>query len=207
MPPLLLSVVVHEVAHARTALAFGDPTAHRLGRTSLNPLVHLDPIGTLALIFIGFGWAKPVPVDYRNLHPARLGNIMVSLAGPLSNLSLAILCGLTIKILYAFLDQHSFAASETVLDVLFYTFAVNVALCVFNLVPLFPLDGHHILRELLPHHKRAAFMQWQVRFGMIALMAMLLGPRLLGGFFAQPIPNPIGFVIGKAVRLLGVLIG
>ena len=206
MPPLLLSVVVHEVAHARTALAFGDPTAHRLGRTSLNPLVHLDPIGTLALIFIGFGWAKPVPIDPGNLHPPRLGNIMVSLAGPLSNLGLAVVCGLVLKILYSWPGLHSFTGSDMLINVLSYTFAVNVVLCVFNLVPLYPLDGHHILREMLPHYLRTAFMQWQVRYGVMVLMALLLGPRLLGGFFEQPIPDPVGLVIGKAIRLLAAII-
>ncbi len=206
MPPLLLSIVLHEVAHARTALSFGDPTAHRLGRTSLNPLVHLDPIGTLALFFIGFGWAKPVPIDPRNLHPPRLGNIMVSLAGPLSNLGLAVVCGLVLKILYAWPGLHNFAGSDMLINVLFYTFAVNVVLCVFNLVPLFPLDGHHILRELLPYYWQAAFMRWQVRFGMLTLMALLFGPRLLGGFLKQPVPNPISLVIGQAIGLLDALI-
>ena len=206
MPPLLFSIVVHEVAHARTALFFVDPTAQRLGRTSLNPLVHLDPIGTLALLFIGFGWAKPVPVDYRNLHPPRLGNIMVSLAGPLSNLSLAVICGVLLKILFVLPGLENYAAAETLVNVLFYTFAVNVALCAFNLLPLFPLDGHHILRELLPYHKRMAFMQWQMQFGTTALMALVLGPQLLSYLFKQPIPSPIGLVIGKAIHLLASLI-
>ena len=84
-PPLLLSLTVHEFAHARTALAFGDPTAKAMGRVSLNPLVHLDPIGTIVLLVTrAFGWAKPVPINPANLHPRRLGDIAVSAAGPAS---------------------------------------------------------------------------------------------------------------------------
>ena len=144
LPPLIFSLVIHEYAHARTAWSFGDPTAKHMGRLTLNPLAHLDPIGTLALVFIGFGWAKPVPVNPLNLHPRRLGDIAVSLAGPMSNLLLAVVSFLLYRgwaMLYArqLIGQ---AVYEPVSDSLFLLGIINVLLCTFNLIPLFPLDGH-----------------------------------------------------------------
>src|ERR1035437_8633090 len=107
IPLLIFSLVVHECAHARTALAFGDPTAKNMGRITLNPLPHLDFMGTLCLIFSGFiGWAKPVPVNPYNLHPRRLGDIAVSFAGPASNLSLALIFGLILKGMVAIAMAH-----------------------------------------------------------------------------------------------------
>ena len=101
---MLISLTLHELAHARTALAFGDPTAQMMGRISLNPLRHLDPIGSIALVLsmmagAGIGWAKPVPVNPANLQPRRLGDIMVSLAGPMANLGLAVAAGLLLRLM------------------------------------------------------------------------------------------------------------
>ena len=211
-PPLLMSLAVHEMAHARTALAFGDPTAKLMGRCTLNPLAHLDPIGTLALLFVGFGWAKPVPVNPANLTPRRLGHIAVSVAGPFSNLGLAVLAGLGLRAMiswgpgveeYPWLDLVHYA--------LLWTMLVNLVLFAFNLIPLFPLDGHHILRESLPTtDHRMAYMNWQMRYGRMLLLALILGPgvlRLATG--KDDIVGPIGLFIthvGKPMmsRLLGV---
>jgi Zn-dependent protease len=210
LPPLLLSLTVHEFAHARTALAFGDPTARDQGRVSLNPLVHLDLIGTLCIVLTGmFGWAKPVPVNPHNLHPPRLGDIAVSLAGPLSNLMIAVVTGLVLRVWFVYGPGVGARAYSIVYVILLTTATVNVLLCVFNLIPLFPLDGHHVVREVLPWNQRAAFMQWQMRFGSILLMALIFGPRLLLMVTRNPnIPDPLGWIFDSVrwvvLRLVGI---
>jgi Zn-dependent protease len=180
LPPLLLSLVIHEYAHARTALAFGDTTARDQGRLTLNPMAHLDPVGTLCLILAHFGWARPVPVNPHRLHPPRIADIMVSLAGPASNLAIAVICGVALRVLYW---QIGVPQTESVLglvyQMLMLTMIVNVALCVFNLIPLFPLDGHHIVREQLSPLGKQSFMEWQGRYGQFVLMALIVGPRFL----------------------------
>jgi len=180
-PPLLLSLTLHEYAHARVALAFGDTTARDNGRVTLNPLAHLDFMGTMMLLFSGImGWAKPVPVNPNNLYPRRLGDIMVSAAGPLTNLVLAIIVSLALRG-WHFLGPRDAASYEIVWTVLYFTARANLCLCFFNLLPLFPLDGHHIVRELLPPHKQRDFMQWQVRFGGLILIGLIIVPRMVGG--------------------------
>lgn len=191
-PPLLMSLTIHEFAHARTALAFGDPTALQAGRVSLNPLRHLDPIGTLCMFFAFVGWAKPVPVDLSNLHPRGLGNFSVSLAGPASNLMLAILSATVLRIVIPNVPEYylgQLCVQSAVLLMLVLLLVVNIGLCIFNLVPLFPLDGSHILQELLPFHLQHRYIMWQRRFGMYALGALIFLPR-----FAH-IPSPVFYVV------------
>lgn len=209
LPPLLLSLTVHEFAHARMALAFGDPTAKAMGRVTLNPLRHLDPVGTLVLIFSGFiGWAKPVPVNPNNLHPRRLGDIAVSLAGPLSNLLLAIVAGLLLRGWIAWGDPAS-GLWENGYQLLTRTLIVNICLCVFNLIPLFPLDGHHVLREILPARNRQDFMHWQMRYGMFMLMGLIFAPRLVdvlsqGKMYFNPLGDVLGFIFKHVLAPLGL---
>lgn len=201
-PPLLLSLTLHEYAHARVALAFGDPTAKNNGRVTLNPLPHLDPIGTIMLLFSGImGWARPVPVNPFNLHPRRLGDIMVSAAGPLTNLALAIIAGLSLRAWYAWVSRDH-AAFATVHMLLYYTTLANLGLCFFNLLPLFPLDGHHIVRELLPPHKQDAFMRWQLRFGGMILMVLIIGPHLVRAVTGRAITSPLSLYLGHVIEPL-----
>ena len=192
LPALLFSLVIHEYAHARTALAFGDRTAYHQGRLTLNPLAHLDPIGTLCIFLVNFGWARPVPVNPLNLYPRKLGDIAVSLAGPFSNLGLAIAAALLTRLWWAF--GHRVASPDTVDAVARYVLvlaSVNVMLFTFNLIPLFPLDGHHVVRELLPIDSQHGFMDWQIRFGRMLLMAMIFVPALL-----PQMPDLLGTVFG-----------
>jgi len=187
-PGLLFSLTIHEYAHARVALAFGDPTAYCLGRVSLNPLRHLDPIGTIMIFLIGFGWAKPVPVNSANLRPPRLGDIAVSLAGVGSNFLFAVILAAGFRILSVsgvFEGEHGKLASYVILR----TIGINIILCLFNLIPLFPLDGHHVARELLPPSQRGRFMEWQVRYGRIILIGFLVLPAFVPGM-----PDPLGIV-------------
>ncbi|MHC4985180.1 MAG: site-2 protease family protein [Planctomycetota bacterium] len=203
-PGLLFSLTIHEYAHARVALLFGDPTAYYQGRVSLNPLRHLDPIGTLMIFLIKFGWAKPVPVNPANLNPRGIGDIAVSLAGPFSNLAFAAMLGVMVRVALAsgFLVDKPWG--ETALTMVLVTMAVNIVLCVFNLIPLFPLDGHHVLREILPAGQRYGYMAWQMRYGQMVLLALLFVPRLLqipgilGMVFDYVIPPVMQFLTGVA---------
>ena len=203
LPLLIFSLVIHEYAHARTALEFGDHTAHYLGRVTLNPLAHLDPMGTLCLIFIGFGWAKPVPVNPLRLNPRKWGNIAVSMAGVASNLLMAIVAALLLRAWWTFGPAENQKAFTFVYMCLLRLASINLVLCTFNLLPLFPLDGHHVVRELLPANKQGPFMAWQMRFGMIALMALLFAPRLLSHLTRRSdIPDPLGWMLVSVRSLL-----
>jgi len=136
--PLLYSIIIHELAHGWVAYKMGDPTAKLLGRLSLNPLKHLDPIGTLMLFVVGFGWAKPVPVNFSNLRGSRKGFVFVSAAGIAANTLLAFTAVLLSRLLSP--------SPAGVLALLFYYMAqVNIMLAAFNLIPIPPLDGSKIL--------------------------------------------------------------
>jgi Zn-dependent protease len=136
--PLLYSVIIHEVAHGWVALKMGDQTAKWLGRLTLDPRKHLDPIGTLMLFVFGFGWAKPVPVNFNNLRDFRKGLIFVSAAGIAANIVLAFLSLLALRLLHPF----PFGITSTVLT---YLAQINILLASFNLIPIPPLDGSKIL--------------------------------------------------------------
>lgn len=136
--PLLYSIIFHELAHGWVAYRMGDPTAKWMGRLSLNPLKHLDPIGTLMLFIFGFGWAKPVPVNFDNLRDTRKGLILVSSAGITANLLLAFLAFFLFRLL-------SPEPSGVLSTPLYYLAQINIILASFNLIPIPPLDGSKIL--------------------------------------------------------------
>jgi Zn-dependent protease len=141
--PLLYSIILHELAHGWVAYRMGDATAKWLGRLSLNPLKHLDPIGTLMLFIFGFGWAKPVPVNFNNLHDVRKGLILVSSAGIVVNMLLAFLAFFLFRLL-------SPAPLGVLATLLFYLAQINIILASFNLIPIPPLDGSKILMGFVP---------------------------------------------------------
>ncbi len=154
---LVFALVLHELGHAAAALYFGDDTAKRMGRLTLNPLAHLDPLGTLLLLFVGFGWAKPVPINPLRFRNYRLGLFVVSIAGILVNLVLAVLAALLLKALFARFPGEVLAAfqgANTMVGSLalavYYFASLNLVLAVFNLLPIPPLDGSKILQSLLP---------------------------------------------------------
>ena len=163
--PLLYSIILHEVAHGWVAYLFGDDTAKRTGRLSLNPLAHLDPVGTLALFLIGFGWAKPVPVVYTNLRNFRLGLVCVSLAGCVMNIMIASAAVLLLQ--FSPVKTNPMAAS-----VLVVIFRINIMLGSLNLIPIPPLDGSRILLGILPE-KAQRVLLWLEPYGMIILFALL----------------------------------
>lgn len=153
--PALFAVTLHEVSHGYVAERLGDPTARLLGRLTLNPIRHLDPIGTLALLIFGFGWARPVPVNFNNLNHPKQGMIWVALAGPVTNFAAAILSALFLRALS--LLAESGVPMETAARFLEplelmagFSLYINVILGVFNLVPIPPLDGGRVMTGILP---------------------------------------------------------
>lgn len=155
--PVIMSLSVHEWAHARAAFALGDETAYRLGRLTLNPLSHIDPIGTFLLPLLGipFGWARPVPFEPTKFHknvPMARGAMMVALAGPVSNLAIALIAIIILSILHPQLQATDLPMTlPPEIEFLRMMFVINVMLAAFNLLPVFPLDGSHILKGLLPY--------------------------------------------------------
>lgn len=182
--PVLLAVTFHEAAHGYVADKLGDPTARMAGRISANPLRHVDPFGTvvlpgLLLVLsspILFGWAKPVPVDFRRLHQPRRDMILVAAAGPGSNLLMA--CIATILIYGAFLLPSDIG--NWVGHNLLNAIRINLVLMIFNLIPLPPLDGGRIVTGLLPYHLAVQYAQLE-RFGLLILIGMLFLLPLIGG--------------------------
>ena len=154
LPMILMAFTFHEYSHARVALALGDPTAADQGRVSLNPLVHVDIVGLIALLWFKFGWAKPVPVNPSNLHAAhprnfRWAELAVAAAGPVSNLLLAGVLRLAILALSAF-PVFSTGMLHVLAGMIVAGMIVNVGLFVLNLIPIYPLDGFTMLRNALP---------------------------------------------------------
>ncbi|MBI5642399.1 MAG: site-2 protease family protein [Deltaproteobacteria bacterium] len=178
-PPILLALTVHECAHAWVAYKLGDPTAKMLGRVTLNPLKHLDPIGTLALFFSGlFGWAKPVPINPRNFKHISRDMMWVAIAGPLSNLALAAVSAVIFKIFlmggFDFLSAVPGAYRPLYL-MAELSIVLNVSLAVFNMVPIPPLDGSKVLSNLLPARNAFAFSRLEPYGFMILLVLIMSG--------------------------------
>ena len=165
-PAILFGLTIHEFSHGWVAWRLGDPTAKLMGRLTLNPLKHLDPIGTIALFLVHFGWAKPVPIDPRSFrHPTR--DMAISgLAGPAANLLTAAVSGLILRVLILF-QVGGFLATLTSYFVLF-----NLILCFFNLIPIPPLDGSRLLYHLLPPNLAAGYARIE-RYGFIILIGII----------------------------------
>ncbi|HYJ33094.1 MAG TPA: site-2 protease family protein [Candidatus Binatia bacterium] len=175
IPPILFALTVHEFSHAYVASRMGDPTARLLGRLTLNPLAHLDPIGTILLLIAGFGWAKPVPVDARYLAHPRRDMMWIALAGPASNVVLAALFGTLLRAVdgNAYLSQTIMGAA--LVDMVRYSVYLNLMLAVFNLIPIFPLDGSRILTGLLPARAAERYRALEPIGPMLLLGLILIG--------------------------------
>jgi len=188
LPVLLFSVIVHECAHGYVAEWWGDPTARMLGRLTLNPIPHIDLFGSILvpglLLLSGssilFGWAKPVPVTPQNFRDRRMGDITVSLAGPASNILLALI--LTGVLGVASLLSGPAGVSGPVLALCYYGILLNFVLAVFNLLPIPPLDGSHVVANLLPRPAAYAY-QSLGQYGLLIVFLLLFIPGLLGTIF------------------------
>jgi len=198
LPVLLFSLTFHEAAHAWMAQRLGDPTARMLGRLSLNPMVHLDPFGTLMLVLsdFRFGWAKPVPVDVRNFADPKRGIFLTAAAGPASNIILAVGCGLVFRLLIAgaFGDALSEGFARTLARMFGLGLVMNLSLATFNLIPLPPLDGSKILFGLAPRHWELGVMRLE-RVGPMILMGLIFAGFMLNF-------SPIWMLIGPIVATL-----
>jgi len=182
IPVLLFALVFHEYAHGYVAYRLGDPTAKNMGRLTFNPLVHLDPFGAIMILLIGFGYAKPVPVDMRYLRDPRRDMMKIAAAGPIANIILAFISGLIIRILAS--NFPELLGLNALTRVLVLSTQVNIALAVFNMIPIPPLDGSQILSMYMiktqPEfvHKLQRYGP-QVLFGVIAL-GFFTGISILG---------------------------
>jgi Zn-dependent protease len=179
-PPILLALTFHEYAHAYVANRFGDDTAKQNGRLTLNPLRHLDPLGTIMIFLVHFGWAKPVPVNPYRLKNPKKDMLWISAAGPLSNMVLALASGILLRIFIATVetpDQTSFMTLLTY--VIFMSLQINLALAIFNILPIAPLDGSKILSGLLPDSFGSMFNIME-RYGPFILLGLIIFGRLTG---------------------------
>ena len=183
---LIIAFSVHEFSHAFTAWKFGDDTAKNQGRLTLNPMSHLDPIGTILIFIAGFGWARPVPVNRFFFKKPRLAGISVSFAGPLSNLIMACLG----FIIWYGLVATGVSASlpSAVPDFLDIFIGLNAVLFVFNLLPLPPLDGYRIVEDLMPIDVRAKMTQFE-QYGTLIFLILVITP--LDRYTIQPIFNTV----------------
>lgn len=197
---LIVSIILHEMAHGYAANALGDPTARLQGRLSGNPLVHIDPLGSViipALLFFSnagllFGWAKPVPYNPYNLRNQKWGEALVAAAGPATNLLLALIFSVIIR------SADVFDLSEPFVQVSWYIVYINILLAMFNMLPIPPLDGSKILMAFLPfsaQQKYRQFSGWVERYGLFAMFAFIF---IFITFFSEPFFVFVSFLVGLA---------
>ena len=202
VPGVLVAITFHEFAHAYVADKLGDDTPRMQGRLTLNPLAHLDPIGSIMLLFAGFGWGKPVEVNPRN-YDRRMtmdkADALVSVAGPAMNFILAIIFTMIYCAIYKFVGSVTIASSNlyTILMlILMYTISINVGLGVFNLIPLPPLDGSKIIKSLLPYNAKIWFENNEKMFEIVFVIFWIMG-------FLSSIISPIIQVVLTGILKLG----
>ncbi len=194
---ILISLTFHEAAHATTANFLGDPTARRLGRMSLNPIMHIDLFGTILLPILltisgagAFGWAKPVPVDIRNLRNPVRDDAIIALAGPLSNLLLAFFSALLIRLLLTVAGDGSGALFfQYIIWILTISISINVFLMLFNMLPIPPLDGSSIIQLFLSPQASLKFMQLQQNSFPILFIIIFVFQNQLEKYYLQPLGN------------------
>ena len=183
IPVLLFALVFHEFSHAWVANKLGDPTARYAGRLTLNPMAHLDPFGGLMILFVGFGWAKPVPVDIRYLSNPRVDMMKIAFAGPASNLLLAFIGGTILRL--------GFVHGTMAMMIMLFT-QINIMLAVFNMIPIAPLDGSQIFSGLLIRTNPELVRNLQIYGPQILMGAILIG-------YFTPI-SPIWWFMGPFVK-------
>ena len=192
---LVVGITFHEFSHAFVADQLGDHRPRALGRVSLNPLRHLDPLGTIFFVIAGFGWGKPVPVNGYALRPGRIGMTMVALAGPIANLLVAVVAA----ILFRGLDAAALLSPDLFRLAVYSTVFFNVALGLFNLLPVPPLDGYNVVLPLLPP-RQAFVVQRYAQYGYLALLALVILSRGAAG-------GPLTWLFTLADLITGGLTG
>lgn len=204
---IMVAIMCHEVAHGYVALLNGDPTAKMAGRLNFNPAKHFDPIGFLMMLFVGFGWAKPVPVDYRNFKNVKKGVLTVSLAGVGANFVIAFLCYLLGFLTYKIFDNTETSEFGSRIILLFYLFfyysvSINLSLIAFNILPLYPLDGFRVLSALAPRSKVTEFL---LKYGNYILIGLVVFGTLVPSLDVLGIY--VGFVSGLIEKLFSLIFG
>lgn len=196
LPGIIIAMVVHEFAHARVAYALGDFTPKLAGRLTLNPAAHIDPIGLLMLLVAHFGWAKPVQINPYNFSNPRRDDLLVSLAGPAANLITAFLT----VIFMVLLVKMDFEMSRGMHLVLSLIMVININFAIFNMLPIPPLDGFHVLRNILPY-ELARQLEGLERYSMIFLIIILMTPIL--SYVFVPLQR---FILGIFQAIVNVIL-
>ena len=196
LPGIVIAMVIHEYSHARVAYALGDYTPRLQGRLTLNPVAHVDPIGLLMLFIVHFGWAKPVQINPLNFSNPRRDDILVSLAGPASNLITSFVA-LIVLVLFV---KMKLPISDGLLVVFNLIIIYNINFAIFNMLPIPPLDGSHILRNLLPYDLARAYAQLE-RYSFIFLIIIIATPVL--SYVFVPLQR---FILGIFKGIVGILI-
>ncbi len=201
IPAILIALTFHEYAHAYVAYRLGDPTAKYMGRLTLNPLAHLDPLGTIMIFIIHFGWAKPVPVDPRHLGNPKRDLMWISAAGPLMNMALALVSGILIRLFVGlgFANTYAGSLASIVFQMLYFSMYINLALAFFNLLPIPPLDGSKIFAGLLPNRYASTLYMIESKGPMILFGIIMFG--WVTGF------HVLGIVIGPFIHFFSGLFG
>lgn len=195
LPALVIAISFHEFAHAWMANKMGDPTAKNLGRMTLDPTKHFDPWGFLMLVFIGFGWGKPVPTNPKNYNNYKKGNAFVALAGVTMNLILSfIFYGIIVLLVKVF-----GVTDQIILTVLFEIVVLNIILCIFNLIPIPPLDGHHLIKGWIARKSPSFYMAYE-RYGFIVLIAIMV-------MFSDWFSIAMNFLAGLVIQLYSLFFG
>ncbi|MCX7785180.1 MAG: site-2 protease family protein [candidate division WOR-3 bacterium] len=194
-PAILFGLTIHEYAHALIALKLGDPTAKFMGRLTLNPLKHLDPIGTISLFLFRLGWAKPVPINPNYFRNYKQGVLLTSLAGPGANFIVAVIFGLLLRIIYLI---PSLSPSSFIIIILEMFVFFNLILAIFNLIPIPPLDGSKILYYLLPTTMAEEYAKLE-RYGFFMLLGIIVLGQLIGF-------SIFGIIILPFIRIFSSLI-
>ena len=200
---LLVAISVHECSHAWVANALGDPTAKNAGRLSLNPFAHLHPLGTLSILLLGLGWGKPVPVDATRLRPGpKVGMALVGLAGPLANLLTAAILAIPLRLhLVPFMPRRMGGFVVSYGELVSWVVWLNIAMAIFNLIPLTPLDGSRLLAVFLPSRWFDVLARYEL-YGLILVLLLIVLERFTQtGILTRILFPPIEFVWWKFVNL------
>ena len=201
LPGIILGLTVHEYMHARTALYLGDTTARDQGRVTLNPVKHIDWLGFIFIIFAGFGWAKPVQINRALLKNPRRDEMLISVAGPVSNLFLGLLCTLLIKVLVTIFPGQNNQIYVTAMNILLYAVFINYGLFIFNMLPIPPLDGSHLFFNVF--NIRGELLAKMFKYGTMVLFAIILIESQTK-IDILPIGKAIRFIVEHSFRLIGL---
>ena len=206
--PALLCITIHELAHGYIAYRLGDNTAKDMGRLTLNPIKHIDPIGLMMILFAGFGWAKPVPVNMNNFKNVRLGMAATSFAGPASNIILATIVLFIFFLLpFPYGGYYALMADKLIAGIIFRTALLSVTLAVFNMLPIPPLDGSKIFFSLFSQDFYYKLLRYE-RYGMILVILLVLSGRIFNfSIFERIVIEPAWFLVRNISMFIEAVIG